>query len=150
MPNPFENAIAQALKAATMATLRSVVYRRGADSVTFDAGVGRTEFEIESGDTLINRQETKDLLVEPISKLDFGAGAVEPATGDTFEVVEGSVTVTYEVRAPEPEPAWRFVDPFRTAYRIHGIKTGGGVTMADAQIDQIAAAIETFLGTVVV
>lgn len=124
MNNPLQRAVSVALKSAVAMTRTEVVYRRGADYVRFDAGLGEFVFEIEAVDSsLIKEAETKDLIVTPLSLIDFGSGQVEPKAGDRFEIIEpiSNKILTYEVAAPDPEPAWRYTDRFRSGYRIHGI-----------------------------
>ena len=67
------------------------------------------------GGALALRIETRDFIV-PRELLPS-----EPQVGDEVDFLGG----TYEVLSPNGEPAWRWSDPFRTAYRIHTKHVGG-------------------------
>lgn len=43
-----------------------------------------------------------------------------PVRGNTVAWVSGGSTYTFAVCAPDGEPEYRFVDPFRTILRVHG------------------------------
>src|SRR5574344_579045 len=76
---------------------------------------GRTVFRQQNEYGAFVRTETRDFIVKRESL------AAEPRKGD--EIVDGGKT--YEVLAPNGEPAWRWSDPTHTAYRIHTKLTEG-------------------------
>jgi hypothetical protein len=107
----------EALREIQMANVASeVVYRRlGGESKTVKAVVGRTVFRSTDESGIWTRIETRDFIVSK-GQMDF-----EPQVGDEIEFLGN----TYEVLAPNGEPAWRWSDAFHTAYRIHAKHTGG-------------------------
>lgn len=122
----MDKAIAVGLAAVETATRRTITYTRGeTDAARFEAGIGRTEFEDESDGSIVISMETIDLIVSPLSKLDFGSGKVTPQAGDkfAFQPIAGGDLVTCEVMSPDgAEQPWRYTDSARTGYRIHGKK----------------------------
>ena len=88
---------------------------RGGPAREIPAVVGRTVFRSTDADGIWTRVETRDFIV-PKEQLPF-----EPQVGDEVEFLGA----TYEVLAPNGEPAWRWSDAFHTAYRIHAKHTGG-------------------------
>lgn len=87
----------------------------GGEVHTIRAVVGRTVFRSTDVDGIWTRIETRDFIV-PRELL-----SSEPQVGDEVEFLGA----TYEVLAPNGEPAWRWSDAFHTAYRIHAKHTGG-------------------------
>ena len=87
----------------------------GGETSTIRAVVGRTVFRSADESGIWTRIETRDFIV--------AAGALDapPETGDVIRFRGAD----YEVLAPNGEPAWRWSDPYRTAYRIHTKHTGG-------------------------
>ena len=94
---------------------RPVVYKRGGTEFNVSAVPGRTVFRSSNEYGAWVRTETRDFIV-PKELLPF-----EPQVGDEVEFLGA----TYEVLAPNGEPAWRWSDAFHTAYRIHAKHTGG-------------------------
>jgi len=91
-----------------------VAYTRGDQSITLTATVGRTVFRRnEQGGAAIEFGERDYIIVA--ADLTFG----EPAEGDRITEVIGGASKTFEVVPPFGEPAWRWSDPSRTAYRVH-------------------------------
>ena len=105
------------LRAIQMQSVASeVVYKRlEGEPLAVRAVVGRTVFRSTDADGIWTRVETRDFIV-PKELLPF-----EPQVGDEVEFLGA----TYEVLAPNGEPAWRWSDAFHTAYRIHAKHTGG-------------------------
>ena len=89
--------------------------RPGGREKTVLAVLGRTVFRSTNDAGAWVRTETRDFIV--------AAGALDapPETGDVIRFRGAD----YEVLAPNGEPAWRWSDPYRTAYRIHTKHTGG-------------------------
>jgi hypothetical protein len=115
--NLVANAVRTAIGAAKRAVAVDVTIQRGDDSVTTTAGLGQSRFELVQGD-VIKDVRSLDLLIA-IDDYDLGDGAVTPAEGDRYEVDDGVTVITLEACPYPPEPAWRYTDRFRTAYRIH-------------------------------
>ena len=97
---------------------RSVTYQRGADSVLLQATIGRIVFEIDNGNGVLERIESRDFLVLAVNLVLLGS-AVLPKRGDRIRETQGTVTYVYEVMAPGKEPEWRWSDPYRKTLRIH-------------------------------
>ena len=97
---------------------RPVVYRRGDESASVLATVGRTLFELADAAGEQVQYESRDYLIAA-ADLVLDGSQVEPQRGDRIEEVLGGQTLTYEVMAPGQEPPWRYSDPYRTTLRIH-------------------------------
>jgi hypothetical protein len=95
-----------------------VLYVRGAGSVSVNATIGKTEFEVDDGSGVILRVQSRDFLIQA-ADLQFGGVASLPVAGDRIRETQGSQTFVYEVMAPGNEPHYRFSDPFRKLLRIH-------------------------------
>ena len=89
--------------------------RLGGGTKTVRAVPGRTVFRSVNDVGAWIRIETRDFIVAA------SALAAPPETGDVIRFRGAD----YEVLAPNGEPAWRWSDPYRTAYRIHTKHTGG-------------------------
>ena len=99
----------------------SVVYRRGADSVTVTATVGETVFRLVGRYGAETRVTRRDYLIDAADLL-LAETAVDPRAGDRIEETDAAGTWTYEVGAPSGEPAWRWSTPDRATYRIHTLQ----------------------------
>lgn len=110
-------AITQAIKATATAL---VISRSGATPGNVaEAGQGRTVWEDINTLEVFNAAETRaDFLIWPADYQLDGA-ATKPAPGDRLTVDDGTTVYTWEVNAPQPEPAFRYTDRFRTAWRVH-------------------------------
>ncbi|MEM7630373.1 MAG: hypothetical protein AAF356_13290 [Planctomycetota bacterium] len=104
---------------------RTVVYRRGADSVEIEATVGSTAFDRTDEYGVVHRIESRDYLVTA-ADLVLGGEAVTPKAGDRITETGEARVHEYEVMAPGDEPAWRYSDPQRRTLRIHTkfVRTG--------------------------
>ena len=99
---------------------RTVVYERGADSVSVSATIGETIFQIDDGAGALLRVESRDYLILA-ADLILGGSPVIPERSDRIretDAVSGQ-TYVYEVMAPGGEPHWRWSDPYRRTLRIH-------------------------------
>ena len=107
----------EALRAVQLASAAvEVTYRPlGGGALALKAVAGRTVFRSTDESGMWTRVETRDFIV-PRELLPS-----EPQVGDEVDFLGG----TYEVLSPNGEPAWRWSDPFRTAYRIHTKHVGG-------------------------
>ena len=102
---------------------RTVIYRRGLDSVAVTATIGRTEFEIDDEFGVLRKLESRDFLIQ-VSDLVLNSTAVLPERGDEIDETQDGVTYTYEVMAPGKAPHFRYSDPYRKTLRIHTKQTG--------------------------
>jgi len=97
---------------------RQVTYRRGVDSVSVQATVGRTVFEQDDGSGVIVRTEIRDYLIDTVDLVLAGQPAL-PERGDRIEETVGGKKFTYEVMPLGTEPHWRYSDPYRKTLRVH-------------------------------
>jgi hypothetical protein len=95
-----------------------VTYRRGEDSITVKATVGRTTFEQDNADGIILRNESRDYLITAADLLLDGE-TVLPAIGDRIEETSGETTFIYEVLPIGSQQCWRYSDDYRLTLRIH-------------------------------
>ena len=104
---------------------RTVVYRRGADSVEIEATVGSTAFDRTDEYGVVHRIESRDYLAAA-ADLVLGGEAVTPKAGDRITETGEARVHEYEVMAPGDGPAWRYSDPQRRTLRIHTkfVRTG--------------------------
>jgi hypothetical protein len=98
---------------------RSVVYGRGSDSVTVQAGIGKTTFDVDDGYGGIERYESRDYLITA-ADLVLAGEVIQPQRGD--RVTDGSLV--YEVMAPGKEDVCRPSDAYGLTWRIHSKKVG--------------------------
>lgn len=120
--NLLANMARVGIRTAIRATATVVTIQRGAaSSEPKTVGRGKTVYQfVSAGDAFTSEDVREDFIVWP-SDYDLGSGPVEPADGDRIIVDDGSTIATYEVNAPQPEPAYRYTDRFRTAWRIHAV-----------------------------
>ncbi|MEL6741066.1 MAG: hypothetical protein AAFP26_10465 [Planctomycetota bacterium] len=108
---------------------RTVVYRRGVDSVEIEATVGSTAFDRTDEYGVVHRIESRDYLVAA-ADLVLGGEAVTPKAGDRITETAEARVHEYEVMSSgslgRDEPAWRYSDPQRRTLRIHTkfVRTG--------------------------
>ena len=94
-----------------------VTFARGANSVAITATKGRSEVEVDDGDSVL-RSQVVDWIVRP-SALVLAGNQVEPAAGDEFiETVTGA-TNRYRVTALAGGEIHKPLDPARTLIRVH-------------------------------
>lgn len=93
---------------------REVVYQRDTATVTVRATIGRTEFAVESGMSVVEAWESRDFLIAAADLVLDGAATL-PERGD--RIVEG--VYAYAVLAPAGQPHFRFSDLYRKVLRIH-------------------------------
>ena len=98
---------------------RSVDYTRAAESVTLLATIGRTIFEVDAGNGILEKFEVRDYLIRT-EDLILSTLNVLPERGDVIKETVGSTTYHYEVNAPDSrQDAFRFSDAYRKTLRIH-------------------------------
>jgi len=111
-----------AVRMAIAATATPATIRRGAESHSITAiGRGRSQSELETASEVVGSEEHREQFIVWPADYQFGATAVEPELGDTFEIDDGATVATYEVNPQPPDPAWRWTDRFRTAYRVNAV-----------------------------
>jgi hypothetical protein len=109
------------LNAAAAAT---VTYRRGGDEAEISATIGRSDFEAQGQEGVIENWESRDFLI-PAASLPFG----EPKRGDLIVETSGDLELVYEVSAPRGVPVFRYGDAFRSIVRVHTKQTDDGVEL---------------------
>ena len=98
---------------------RTVVYKRGADTVSVSAAPGRTEFPVDSETAVLESYESRDWMIKA-ADLVLGEETVLPEPGDQVRDTQGATVYVYEVMAPAGEQHYRFADdPYRRMLRIH-------------------------------
>jgi len=100
----------------------SVVYSRGAGSVTIDAVIGRSVFAVldQTGNPI--SKETTDFIVK-IADLVISDSQIIPDRNDKISETRNGVTIEYTVCAPSGEPVYRYTSSERDMVRIHAILT---------------------------
>lgn len=97
-----------------------VVYRWSGGSVNLQATMGRTRFELHTGDGVLTELESRDFIVV-WEEFRAKVGS-EPKPGDRIEEFgpeAGPAECVYEVMSPGDGPCWRFSDLHRRLIRIH-------------------------------
>lgn len=104
---------------------RTMIYRRGDDSVEVAATIGSTAFERADEYGVVHRIESRDFLIAA-ADLVLAGTATLPKPGDRITETGSTSVHEYEVMAPGGEPAWRYSDPQRLTLRIHTkfVRTG--------------------------
>jgi hypothetical protein len=97
----------------------SITIIRGLQSITV---IGTLASQVmrtsdREGNAKVERPDADAVLTA--SDYNFGAGQVEPAAGDIFQVTYGAVTKQFRAMALGSEPAWRYTDPYQTMVRVH-------------------------------
>jgi hypothetical protein len=94
-----------------------VTFARGGSSVAVTATKGRTDVEVDDGDSVL-RSHVTDWIVRP-SALVLAGNVIEPKVGDEFIETVGPTVHTYRVLALGDGEVFRAVDPARTLIRVH-------------------------------
>jgi hypothetical protein len=97
---------------------RPVTYIRGLDSITIQATVGRSVFQVLSGEGATETVERRDYIVRA-ADLRVGGAVTLPEVGDRVRETVGTQIQEYEVVETGQEPHYRKVDPDGTALRVH-------------------------------
>jgi hypothetical protein len=97
---------------------RSVTYIRGLDAINIQATVGRSVFQIVSGEGAAETVERRDYIIRA-ADLVFGGVMTLPQVGDRVREFLGGKVQEYEVVATGQEPHYRKSDPDGMALRIH-------------------------------
>lgn len=93
-----------------------VTFSRGGDSVAVDATKGKTEIEVDDGQSLV-RSAVVDWIVRPES-LRLAGGVVEPRIGDEFSELRGRTVLVHRVLALPGGEVWRRTT-YGTLIRVH-------------------------------
>ena len=105
----------------------SVVYRRGADSVTLTATPGRTNYQTTTEDGAIVETKARDYLISR-ADLILGGEEVEPKVGDIIEEINGDRTHIYTVCENEGAKCFDGSDEYHITLRVHTKWTSKPVT----------------------
>jgi len=100
-----------------------VAYRRGANTSTCMATVGRSTFEAQGQNGIVETFESRDFLVQT-SELPYG----EPVRGDQIVEEMDGVARSYEVSAPKGVPVFHYGDAFESLVRIHTKRVDRDIT----------------------
>lgn len=109
---------------------RTVTYQRGGSAVDVTATIGRSEFQSQNSQGLIEVWQSRDYLIR-YSDLPFG----EPVRGDVIVEEIGDDLATYEVTTPRGVPVFH-VDAFRTLVRVHTILTESALTFVTTEASE--------------
>ena len=95
-----------------------VHYLRSAAVTEMPAVLGGSDFDVDQGDGSMLRVHAHDFVIRADQLLLDGI-PVEPEEGDRIIVGTLGAGEVYEVMGIPGEPAWRYTDEHRYAYRIH-------------------------------
>lgn len=110
-----------AQRAAKMS--HAVTYARGVASVTVNATVGRTAWDVTRDDGSVLQDESRDYLITT-ADLVLSGSLTKPAAGDVITETLAGESVEYTVMAPGTERPWRYADAQRLTLRVHTKQTG--------------------------
>jgi len=114
MVNVLANGAAFLASQQKAALATDIGWSRGSQTATLSARVGRTVWDVETGDGRVERVESRDFLLDPADL------PVKPAEGDTItEPGAYGGKATYRVMAPSGTPPVHWADAYRTTLRVH-------------------------------
>lgn len=122
--NRFERSMVQLNRRMRIAgRIVALVYtRKNGDSITIEnkAWAGRQAFRVEDNGRSRLDFSDADFMI-PVDLLVVNGTVVIPERGDRITVVRDAPTgmKTYELRAPNDEQVFRFLDSQQTTYRCH-------------------------------
>lgn len=122
MSNLLQRSVDRLEQRRSDAAAVSVVYARGATTITIDAAIGRTPFEqrSESGITHINEHRDFLILIADLEDwLALRTGGATPIAGDTI-TLSGQ---TFTVMSLPGEPVFRTCGGYGATWRIHTKRT---------------------------
>jgi len=102
---------------------RPVTYQRGEESITLNATVGRSLFQVVAADGVVEQVERRDYLVRAADLVLRGA-VVVPQVGDRIRETVGAKVEVYEVMGAGQEKHFRKSDPDGLTLRIHTAHVG--------------------------
>ena len=112
----LETAIGVAVTSLQGHAGRSVVYRRGGNSVSLTAAKSHVDVETAGGDGVAVESSRTDWIVK-VADLVLAGSATEPIEGDTIEESAGGSTYTYEAMPIGSDACFRRCGD--QAYRVH-------------------------------
>lgn len=100
---------------------QAVVYRRGSQSVVWDATFGSALLKVSDGHGGLKIVRTDADFVGKAAGLDFGQGPTLPLRGDTVDVtqLDGVTVARFEVTSERGEPHFRRADQYGYLTRVH-------------------------------
>ena len=102
---------------------RPVTYQRGEESITLNATVGRSMFQVVAADGVVEQVERRDYLVRA-ADLVLGSVVTMPQVGDRIRETVGGKVQVYEVMGAGQEKHFRKSDPDGLTLRIHTAHVG--------------------------
>ena len=96
-----------------------VVYRRGSESVSLRATVGRTAFDVLDEEGFARRIVQRDYLVRSQDLVLAGERTLPQPGDEVLETDDEGNTLVHEVVAQGGEDCWRYSDPHDKTIRIH-------------------------------
>lgn len=96
----------------------AVTYSRGAEEITINATIGKTERDVFDANGTMMKVMGRDYIVQT-ADLVLGGEPVEPKRGDQIRETSGSQVHVYEVMSEGNHPAWRHGDRAGKTFRIH-------------------------------
>lgn len=93
---------------------RTCGYRRGANTATVTATIGRSQFDAMNQSGITETWESRDYLIRT-EELPYG----EPVRGDIIIEDVGGVSTFYQVTAPRGMPVFHPGDAFQKLIRVH-------------------------------
>jgi hypothetical protein len=98
-------------------------YRRGENTSTFTAIIGKSTFESVGQNGVTEQWESRDFMVKT-ADLPYG----EPLRGDVIVEELNGVSMFYEVSAPRGVKLFHFADAFQQLVRIHTKQSDRDIT----------------------
>jgi len=118
MANIMATGTAWFLKTLIAQASESVTYKRGANSVTVNAGIAETTARTINEQGFEIQVRAVDFLIE-VDDLIILAANIKPDVGDTVTRTVNGETIIYEVLKTIDEKEYRESDRYGTIFRIH-------------------------------
>lgn len=98
----------------------SVAYRRGEETITLTATIGKTEREQQNHqDGFVGRAQVRDFLID-CDQILFDGVVSDPQTDDAIIETENGTAYVYRITSPGgSEPAFNYSTRQRLTWRIH-------------------------------
>jgi hypothetical protein len=100
-----------------------VVYLRGVSTITVNATLGKTEYEVDDDYGLRVKAEVMDFLILA-DELVLDGEKTLPKAGDQIRMNRGDQIIVFEVMALSGQGCWRYSDSFGKTLRIHTKQIG--------------------------
>ena len=114
----LESAVSWLDGVRSVSMAQSVVYHRGAESVSLSATMGGATFEVADEYGVAVRTRGVDFIVS-VADLVLGSVRVTPQSGDRIRFVRGTDTLVYEVLDLAGGGHYQQAEGFDTVLRIH-------------------------------